>query len=91
MARGMRVAPALAVPVLRRGPALIGRAAALLAGIAIPLALHRAIGPGRALAGVVVVVAIIGATILARVGGRAQGWRVSLIVLAAFALYSVVR
>ena len=46
---GLRVASALAHPVLRRGPQQIGRLAALTTGIAVPLALHRIIGPGRAL------------------------------------------
>jgi PTS system mannose-specific IID component len=48
---GLRVASALAHPVLRRGPLQIGRLAALTTGIAVPLALHRVIGPGRALVG----------------------------------------
>ena len=91
LARGMRVAPALATPVFRRGPQVIAKGAALVAGLSLPLALHRALGPGRVLADVVVVVAIVGAMLFARVHGRAQGWRVSLVVLAAFVLYSVVR
>ena len=100
LARGMRVATALANPVLRRGPQLIARGAALLAGIALPLALRRALGPGAedgvvsggfALAGTVVVAAILGAILLARVHGRTQGWRFSVVVLAIFVLYSVIR
>jgi PTS system mannose-specific IID component len=91
LARGVRVAPALASPLFRQGPRVIARIAALLAGVALPLALHRAIGPGRALAGGVVVVAIVGAVALARFHGRAHGWRVALGILAAFVLYSVVR
>ncbi|NUQ21706.1 MAG: hypothetical protein HOQ09_12220, partial [Gemmatimonadaceae bacterium] len=49
--RGMRVASALANPVLREGPGHLARAAALVAGVALPLALGRAIGPGRTLLG----------------------------------------
>jgi PTS system mannose-specific IID component len=90
LARGVRVAPALATPILRRGPQIIGKVAALLAGIALPLAVHRALGPGRELAGAVVVAAVLGASLLARVQGRTQGWSVALVVLAAFVLYSVV-
>jgi PTS system mannose-specific IID component len=90
LARGVRVAPALATPILRRGPQVIGKAAALLAGLTIPLAMHRALGPGRELSGTVVVAAILGAVFLARVQGRMQGWRVASVVLAAFVLYSVV-
>jgi PTS system mannose-specific IID component len=91
LARGVRVAPALAAPVLRQGPRIIAQVAALLAGIALPLSLHRTLGPGRVLAGGVVTAAIVGAVILARIHGRAQGWRIALGVLAAFVLYSVVR
>ena len=100
LARGMRVAPALATPVLRRGPQMIARGAALLAGIALPLALRRALGPGAeggvgssgfALAATVVLAAIFGAILLARVHGRTQGWRFSVVVLAIFVLYSVIR
>lgn len=90
LARGVRVAPALANPVFRRGPLYVARAAALLAGVALPLALQRAIGPGRRLAGVVVIAAVVGAVLLARFRGRAEGWRVALGVLAAFVLYAVV-
>jgi PTS system mannose-specific IID component len=87
---GMRVAAALANPVLRQGPTYIARAAALLAGIAIPLALDRILEPGRALLGGVLLAAVAGATLLARLHGRVEGWRLALGVLAAFALYSMV-
>lgn len=90
LARGVRVAPALANPVFRRGPLYVARAAALLAGVALPLALQRAIGPGSGLAGVVVIAAVVGAVLLARFRGRAEGWRVALGVLAAFVLYAVI-
>lgn len=88
--RGMRVAAALANPVLRHGPTYIARAAALLAGIAIPLALDRIIEPGRALLGGVLLAAVVGATLLTRLHGRIEGWRLALGGLAAFALYSMV-
>ncbi len=89
--RGMRVAPALANPILRDGPAALARVAAVIAGLILPLALQRVIGPGRALAGVVAVAAVIGAVVLARFGTRATGWRATLILLAVFVLYSVAR
>ena len=86
---GMRVAPALATPVLRQGPAHLARAAALLAGIALPLALGRIIGPGhRLLGGVVVVVALMGA-LATRLPVWLQGWRLSVGVLAIWILYSI--
>jgi len=88
---GLRVASALANPVLRQGPQEIGRLAALATGVAIPLALGRVIGLGRPLLGVTLVFVGVGAFILVRLQGRIEGWRLSLIVLAAFALFSVIR
>jgi PTS system mannose-specific IID component len=87
---GMRVAAALANPVLRHGPNYIARAAALVAGIAIPLALDRIIEPGRALLGGVLLATVAGATLLTRLHGRTEGWRIAFAVLAASAAYSVV-
>ena len=89
--RGMRVATALGNPVFRQGPQYVARAAALIGGLAVPLALQRIIGPGRALLGAVLVGAALGAFLLAKLQGRAEGWRVALGVLAAFVLYSVAR
>jgi PTS system mannose-specific IID component len=88
---GLRVATALANPVLRRGPQEIGRLAALAAGVAMPLALGRIIGPGRNLMGVVLVGVVVGSVILVRLQGRIEGWRLALYLLAAFALTSVLR
>ena len=87
---GMRVAAALANPVLRQGPTYIARAAALLAGIALPLALDRIIEPGRALLGGVLFATVAGAILLTRLHGRIEGWRIALGVLAVCALYAVV-
>ena len=89
--RGLRVAPALANPVFRQGPAALARVSAVLAGVILPLALQRIIGPGRALAGGVAVIAVVGAVILARFGARATGWRAALGLIAIFVLYSVTR
>jgi mannose PTS system EIID component len=88
---GLHVATALANPVLRRGPQAIGRLAALATGVAIPLALGRIIGPGRSLLGGVLIAVALGALILVRLRGRIEGWRLSLIVLAGLALFSVLR
>lgn len=87
---GLRVATALAHPVLRRGPEVIARSAALLAGIGLPLALHRLIGPGTLLLGGSLAFVIVGAFVIARARGRAEGWRVALGVLVAFVLFSVI-
>ena len=88
---GLRVASALGNPVLRRGPQEIGRLAALATGVAIPLAVGRIIGPGRNLLGVVLVCIAAGSFVLVRLQGRIEGWRLLLIVLAAFVLISVMR
>ena len=91
---GMRVAAALGHPVLQHGPRYIGRAAAVFGGLALPLAVHRAIGGGDPLSTVPVGVAVatpLLAVVLVRLHGRAEGWRVVLLLLAIFVLYSVVR
>jgi PTS system mannose-specific IID component len=88
---GLRVASALGNPVFRRGPPQIGRLAALATGIAIPLALGRVIGPGRNLLGGVLVAIALGSLLVVRLRGRVEGWRLSLFVLAAFVLISVIR
>ena len=88
---GLRVATALGNPVLRGGPQQIGRLAALATGIAIPLALGRIIGPGRNFMGGVLVAVALGSLLIVRLQGRIEGWRLSLIVLAAFVLISVIR
>jgi PTS system mannose-specific IID component len=89
--KGLRVADALGHPVLRRGPQVVGSAAALLAGAAIPLAASRLLGDGRLLAAQIILVAIVGGVLFARFGGRVEGWRLSLAILALFVLFSVIR
>jgi len=86
---GLNVASALGNPVLRKGPQYIGSAAAVVAGLALPLALQRVVGPDRVLAGGIIAAALIGILILARLRERGEGWRVALGVLAIFVLYSV--
>jgi PTS system mannose-specific IID component len=86
---GLHVASALGHPVLRHGPQQIGRLAALATGIAIPLALHRIIGPGRVLIGGVLIAVVLGALLLVRLQRKVEGWRLAMVVLAAFALFSV--
>ena len=89
LARGLNVASALGTPVLRQGPLYIGRAAALVAGFALPLALQRIVGPGRVILGGIVATAVVGVFLLGRLRERAEGWRIALGVLAVFVLYSV--
>jgi PTS system mannose-specific IID component len=88
---GLRVASALGNPVFRRGPREIGRLAALATGFALPLALGRVIGPGRNLMGGVLVAVVVSAFVIVRLQGRIEGWRLSLGVLALFALFAVIR
>jgi mannose PTS system EIID component len=88
---GMRVASALGGPVLRRGPTHIAQVAALLGGIALPLALDQVIGPGRALFGIVLGAVALGGLVLARLHGRAEGWKIAVGLLVLFVLYSVAR
>ena len=89
--RGLRVADALAHPVLRRGPQVVGTLAALIAGVSIPLAARAVIGGGRNLSALIILLAMTGGLFLARLGGRVEGWRISLIVLGLFVLFSVIR
>jgi PTS system mannose-specific IID component len=88
---GLRVAAALGNPVLRKGPLHLARAAALLAGIAIPLALLRIIGPERDAVGTTLLAAVFISIVLGRLHGRVPGWRVAFGVLVIFALFSVAR
>jgi mannose PTS system EIID component len=88
---GLRVATALGHPLLRRGAPVIGRAAAFIAGAALPLALLEVIGPGRRLIGGVIVAAVLGTLVIVRLHGRIDGWRLALFVLGLFALFAVAR
>lgn len=88
---GMRVAQALGNPVLRRGPDVIAPFAAFVAGLGVPLAMLRVIGPGRTLLGIVLVGAALGAVLIVRLQGKIEGWRLALGVLSLLILVSVVR
>ena len=88
---GMKVASALGTPILRQGPAHIAQVAALIGGVALPLALDRVIGPGRALFGIVLGGVALGGFVLARLHGRAEGWKIAIGLLVLFVLYSVAR
>jgi PTS system mannose-specific IID component len=90
-AHGLRVASALGHPVLRHGPQYLGQAAALVGGAALPLAVDRIIGPGHNLLGIVLAAVVIGAVIIARLHGRFDGWRLAIVALGLFVLYSLAR
>jgi PTS system mannose-specific IID component len=88
---GLRVASSLGAPLLRKGPAQVARASALLAGVALPLAVRGVIGVARADLAIVLAAAGLGAVALARLHGRVEGWRLAVAGLALFILISVVR
>lgn len=89
--KGLAVAQSLGHPILQLAPPRLGRLAAGLAGLALPLAIDRVIGSGRILLGGTLVGALFGAILLTVLHGRAEGWKVSVGVLTAFVLYSVLR
>ncbi len=89
--QGLGVAAGLGHPVLRRGPAVLARAAALAAGIAIPLAFTRVVGAGRALLGEILLATLVGAIVVVKAQSRLEGWRFALLLVSAFVLFSVVR
>jgi mannose PTS system EIID component len=88
---GLRVAASLNNPILRYGGPHVARLAAFAAGIGLPLALGRVVGPGRTYAGVVLAAAILGAVLIVRLRTKVEGWRLTLVVLAIFVIISVVR
>jgi PTS system mannose-specific IID component len=89
--KGLAVASALANPVMRQGPAYIARAAAMVAGIAIPLAAARVLERNGVPLGIVLLAGAVAAAALIRVHGRVEGWKVVLVLIALFALVSVAR
>jgi PTS system mannose-specific IID component len=91
---GLRVAPSLGTPILRHGPQVIGRAAAALGVLAVPLIFDRIAGSGpsgllRIAFGMLV--ALAAAVVLVRLQGRLEGWKAGLIALTLVALYSTLR
>jgi PTS system mannose-specific IID component len=89
--RGLGVASALANPVLRQGPAHVARAAAAAAGVALPLVAFRLLGHRSAELGIVLAIAVLIAIVLVRLHGRVEGWKLALVMIALFALVSVIR
>jgi mannose PTS system EIID component len=89
--QGLHVAAGLGHPVLRRGPTVVGRAAAFVAGVAIPLALGRVAGAGRVLVGEILLATLVGAVVVVRAQARLEGWRFALLVVSAVVLLSVIR
>lgn len=88
--QGLKVASALANPVLRQGPQHLARAAAATAGLAVPLTAARLLGHHVTLLGSVLGASAIAATVLVRLHGRVEGYKMALVLIALFALVSVV-
>jgi PTS system mannose-specific IID component len=86
---GLRIAEFLGNPLFRKGPALIARATALLAGVAIPLAVARVVGARPAALAAALGVAIIWTVGTAVLAKRADGWRAALIGVAVYTLISL--
>lgn len=91
---GLRVAPSLGTPILRQGPQVIGRAAAILGTLALPLIFDAIAGSSasgivRLIFGMLVVATA--AVVLVRLQGRLEGWKAGLIALTLVALYSTLR
>ncbi|MDA1081275.1 MAG: PTS system mannose/fructose/sorbose family transporter subunit IID [Gemmatimonadetes bacterium] len=78
---GLAVAPALSTPLFRRGPLMLTRVAAVVGGVAIPLALARSAGASPLGVFIIGGVGAAGAVMLGLTQGRVQGWRVSLALL----------
>ncbi len=89
-ARGTEVAKSLASPLLRRAPEWIDRTGALLAGIAIPTAVERAVGIGGQASAAAIGAVLVGGVVLARIPNNSIGWRLALGVLALIVLYAVI-
>ena len=87
--QGTEVAKSLASPVLRRAPEWIDRAGALLAGIAVPTAVERAVGIGGEVSATAIGAVLLGGVGLARIPNNSVGWRLALGVLALIVLYAV--
>ncbi|MCU0615799.1 MAG: PTS system mannose/fructose/sorbose family transporter subunit IID [Gemmatimonadaceae bacterium] len=90
---GLRLASALGANWLQRGPQYIARGAALVAGVALPFAAHRAIGGGASLEPVSLAVMactpVLG-VLLVRLHGKVEGWQLLFGLLALLVLYSTV-
>ncbi|HVZ49148.1 MAG TPA: PTS system mannose/fructose/sorbose family transporter subunit IID, partial [Gemmatimonadaceae bacterium] len=87
---GLGVASVLANPVLQRGPAVLSRASAAVAGAGLPVAIAGMSGSRPAGVLVLAGTAAAGAALLSAFSGRLQGWRVALILLVIAALAALV-
>lgn len=89
--KGLAVAQSLGHPLIQRAQPQLGKLAAGLAGVALPLAIERIILSRQFLLGGTMAGAFVGAIVLTMLHGRVEGWKISVGVLTAFAFYSVLR
>jgi PTS system mannose-specific IID component len=87
---GLKIAPTLGHPVFRQGPAVIARATAGLAGVAIPLAVARVVGLDPTALAAALGVAVAWTVVTALVAKRVDGWRAALVGVAGYSLLSLV-
>jgi PTS system mannose-specific IID component len=92
-AYGLRLASAMGASWLQRGPEVVARGAALVAGFALPFAAERALGgrtgvPLVSLA--VMALTPVLALLLVRLHGKVEGWQLGFGLLALLVLYSTV-
>jgi PTS system mannose-specific IID component len=86
---GLKIARFLGHAVFRRGPVLINRMTAVMAGVAIPLAVERVVGARPVALASALAVAVVWTVGTALVARRADGWRTALIGVAAYAILCV--
>lgn len=87
--RGQQVAASLGVPWLRDGPAHIGRVAAVLVGLALPLVAGRLLPGDQLLAFTVLTAAIPAGYVIARLRGRVPGWAAAAALLSSMTLVAL--
>jgi len=87
---GLGVASALAAPIFRTGPAILTRAAAFAAGVALPMVIANAVGVRFTGVAVIALVGGLGATVLLLLNGRLAGWRSAIWLLAASTVAAMV-
>lgn len=89
--RGQQVASALAMPVLRDGPAMVGRGAAVLVGLGLPLVAGRVLPSGDLLlVGLVLAAAVPAGYVVARLHGRVHGSAAALVLMVVLTLVALV-
>lgn len=86
---GLRVAPALGRPLFRAGPSVLLQLAALVAGIATPLAIARNVGPDPGFVWAALAAGLVGGALATQLHGRFDLWKWSLGLLVFVVLVSV--